>query len=162
MPRSHGFDAILVAARSGAEWAWVAIYRDLAGPVMGYFASHEVSDPDDLASELSKEASTLAERGEVESGLAHATESLIAEGESAEGARECAESLLAAADAVMSGGDEGSAEVSARVAEMLRWMASTDASGDEAFMVLVFDTVAPDEVVGIVRYRDEFDAAMSE
>lgn len=48
---SANFDEVLAAARSGEEWAWASIYRDLAGPVTGYLASRGASDPEDLASE---------------------------------------------------------------------------------------------------------------
>jgi RNA polymerase sigma factor (sigma-70 family) len=51
MTLSPDFARILGAAKSGAEWAWAAIYRDLAGPVTGYLASRGAVDPDDLASE---------------------------------------------------------------------------------------------------------------
>ena len=50
-PRDHDFDARLRAAKSGAEWAWAAIYRDLAGPVAGYLANRGATEPDDLTSE---------------------------------------------------------------------------------------------------------------
>jgi RNA polymerase sigma factor (sigma-70 family) len=45
------FSRILAAAKTGAEWAWVAIYRELAGPVTTYLAAHGASEPEDLASE---------------------------------------------------------------------------------------------------------------
>ena len=50
-PRDHDFDTRLRAAKSGAEWAWAAIYRDLAGPVAGYLANRGAAEPDDLTSE---------------------------------------------------------------------------------------------------------------
>jgi RNA polymerase sigma-70 factor (ECF subfamily) len=34
------FRMVLAAAKSGAEWAWAAIYRNLADPVTGYLAAH--------------------------------------------------------------------------------------------------------------------------
>lgn len=46
------FDEVLLAAKSGVEWAWAAIYRDLAGPVTGYFTSHGIADSEDLTSEV--------------------------------------------------------------------------------------------------------------
>ncbi len=46
------FQSVLEAAKHGAEWAWSALYRNLAGPVTGYLASRGVSDPDDLTSEV--------------------------------------------------------------------------------------------------------------
>jgi RNA polymerase sigma factor (sigma-70 family) len=45
------FLSILAAAKSGGEWAWAAMYRDLAGPVRGYFRAHGSADAEDLASE---------------------------------------------------------------------------------------------------------------
>lgn len=45
------FSEILKAAKSGAEWAWAAIYRDLAGPVKGYFSARGVREAEDLAGE---------------------------------------------------------------------------------------------------------------
>lgn len=46
------FEAILAAAKCGAEWAWAVLYRDLAGPVTGYFTARGATDPEDLASEV--------------------------------------------------------------------------------------------------------------
>lgn len=51
MTLGEPFSAILAAARVGEEWAWAAIYRDLAGPVTGYLASRGAAEPEDLASE---------------------------------------------------------------------------------------------------------------
>jgi RNA polymerase sigma factor (sigma-70 family) len=45
------FQGVLEAAKSGAEWAWGAIYRELAGPVTSYLASRGASEPEDVASE---------------------------------------------------------------------------------------------------------------
>lgn len=45
------FPTILDAAKSGAEWAWAELYRDLAGTVTGYLRSRGATDPEDLASE---------------------------------------------------------------------------------------------------------------
>lgn len=52
MAHTHDFARVLEAARQGAEWAWAALYRDLAGPVKGYFAAHGAAEPDDLTSEV--------------------------------------------------------------------------------------------------------------
>lgn len=46
-----GFPQVLAAARTGAPWAFEAIYRDLSGPVTGYLRLHGAAEPDDLASE---------------------------------------------------------------------------------------------------------------
>ena len=48
----ESFDSVLEAAKSGAEWAWAALYRDLAGPVTGYLASRGAPEPEDTASEV--------------------------------------------------------------------------------------------------------------
>lgn len=46
------FPSVLEAAKSGADWAWSALYRDLWGPVAGYLGSRGAADPEDLASEV--------------------------------------------------------------------------------------------------------------
>lgn len=51
MSLGRDFETTLVAAKRGAEWAWAALYRDLAGPVTGYLASRGAADPEDLTSE---------------------------------------------------------------------------------------------------------------
>lgn len=48
----EAFDGVLEAAKSGAEWAWAALYRDLAGPVTGYLASRGAPEAEDTASEV--------------------------------------------------------------------------------------------------------------
>ncbi len=50
-PRDHDFETRLRAAKRGAEWAWAAIYRDLAGVVSGYLANRGAAEPEDLTSE---------------------------------------------------------------------------------------------------------------
>jgi RNA polymerase sigma-70 factor (ECF subfamily) len=45
------FDDVLVAAQTGAAWAFEVIYRDLAPAVTGYLRLHGALEPDDLASE---------------------------------------------------------------------------------------------------------------
>ena len=47
----EGFASVLAAARHGEDWAWEAIYRDLAGPVTGYLRGRGAAEPEDLASE---------------------------------------------------------------------------------------------------------------
>ena len=42
-----GFDSILDAAKTGADWAWSAIYRDLAGQVLGYLRAQGAAEPED-------------------------------------------------------------------------------------------------------------------
>jgi RNA polymerase sigma-70 factor (ECF subfamily) len=48
----ESFPAVLQAARSGAEWAWTAIYRDLAPAVLGYLRSRGAAEPEDLTGEV--------------------------------------------------------------------------------------------------------------
>ncbi|UOX99898.1 RNA polymerase sigma factor [Blastococcus sp. PRF04-17] len=45
------FDDVLVAAQSGAGWAFEVLYRDLSPAVTGYLRLHGAAEPDDLASE---------------------------------------------------------------------------------------------------------------
>lgn len=42
-----GFDSVLDAAKAGAEWAWGAVYRDLAGQVLGYLRAQGATEPED-------------------------------------------------------------------------------------------------------------------
>lgn len=87
------------------------------------------------------EAGELIDNGQIDEGLTFAAEALTEEqddfdddgdGEESEeeglGRREA---LLAAADAVLSSGSEQSLEVRTRVAEKLRWMATTELTGRE-------------------------------
>jgi RNA polymerase sigma factor (sigma-70 family) len=46
------FGETLDAARAGAEWAWVSIYRELAPSVIGYLRGRGARDPEDLAGEV--------------------------------------------------------------------------------------------------------------
>lgn len=46
------FPDVLEAARKGAEWAFEALYRDLAPPVLGYLRGQAAAEPEDLASEV--------------------------------------------------------------------------------------------------------------
>ncbi len=46
------FAAVLAGARTGDEAALTEIYRDLAGPVLGYLRGQGARDPEDLASEV--------------------------------------------------------------------------------------------------------------
>ncbi len=48
MSAERPFEAVLDAARSGQQWAWERLYRDLAPSVMGYFRARRVPDPEDL------------------------------------------------------------------------------------------------------------------
>lgn len=46
------FDDVLDAARAGGEWAWRALYDDLAPTVLGYLRGRGAADPDDLTGEV--------------------------------------------------------------------------------------------------------------
>lgn len=46
------FGSVLAAAKSGADWAWSSLFRELFGPVTGYLASRGAHDPEDTASEV--------------------------------------------------------------------------------------------------------------
>ena len=47
-----GFPAVLRGARAGADWAWEALYRDLAPSVLGYLKGQGVPQAQDVASEV--------------------------------------------------------------------------------------------------------------
>jgi len=46
------FRATVEAAQAGAEWAWSRLYRDLAGPVLGYLKSRGAVEAEDLLGEV--------------------------------------------------------------------------------------------------------------
>lgn len=52
MPIGLEFPRVLDAARTGAEWAWHALYEDLAPAVLGYLRSRGARDPDDVCGEV--------------------------------------------------------------------------------------------------------------
>jgi len=56
-----GFDSVVQAARVGAPWAWSALYREIAGPVTGFFRSRGVSDPESAAGDVFFELSRSLE-----------------------------------------------------------------------------------------------------
>jgi RNA polymerase sigma-70 factor, ECF subfamily len=45
------YETVLRAARRGDDAAWAEVYRDLAGPVLGYLRAQRAPDPDDLLGE---------------------------------------------------------------------------------------------------------------
>lgn len=45
------FAQLLAAARVGAEWAWTALYRDLAPSIRGYVRARGAAEPDDVLGE---------------------------------------------------------------------------------------------------------------
>jgi len=48
----ESFEGVLAAARTGADWAWEALYRDLAPLVHGYLRSRGAGEPEDLTGEV--------------------------------------------------------------------------------------------------------------
>jgi RNA polymerase sigma-70 factor (ECF subfamily) len=48
----EGFEGVVAAAGTGAEWAWEALYRDLAPLVHGYLRSRGAREPEDLTGEV--------------------------------------------------------------------------------------------------------------
>jgi RNA polymerase sigma-70 factor (ECF subfamily) len=46
------FESALAAARTGAEWAWAEIYRELSPGVLGYLRARGATDPEDLLGEV--------------------------------------------------------------------------------------------------------------
>lgn len=55
MSLGHSFDSVLDAAKLGADWAWSALYGEIAGPVMGFFRCRGVADPEEAAGDVSFE-----------------------------------------------------------------------------------------------------------
>jgi RNA polymerase sigma factor (sigma-70 family) len=51
MPFGDDFPQVLDAARLGADWAWAALYRDLAPSARGYLRARGAPDPDDVVGE---------------------------------------------------------------------------------------------------------------
>jgi RNA polymerase sigma-70 factor (ECF subfamily) len=48
----ESFPEVLQAALGGAEWAWTALYRDVAPLVLGYLRSRGAGEPEDLTGEV--------------------------------------------------------------------------------------------------------------
>jgi RNA polymerase sigma factor (sigma-70 family) len=46
------FPYTLAAARTGAEWAWSTLYRDLAPSVLGYLRARGAGEPEDVTGEV--------------------------------------------------------------------------------------------------------------
>ncbi len=46
------FPTVLDAARAGAEWAWRALYRDLAPAVLGYLHHRGARSPEDVCGDV--------------------------------------------------------------------------------------------------------------
>jgi len=52
VPIGLNFPTVLDAARTGAEWAWTTLYRDLAPAVLGYLRMNGTPDAEDLTQEV--------------------------------------------------------------------------------------------------------------
>lgn len=52
MSLGPNFDSVLQAARVGAEWAWVQLYRELSSPVLRYLRANGAREPEDLLGEV--------------------------------------------------------------------------------------------------------------
>jgi RNA polymerase sigma-70 factor (ECF subfamily) len=52
MPLGERFEGVLAAARSGAEWAIAALYREFQPGLLRYLRARAPADGDDLASEV--------------------------------------------------------------------------------------------------------------
>ena len=52
MPLGANFDRALTAAKRGAEWAWGALFDDLAGALYGYLRLRGAAEPDDVVGEV--------------------------------------------------------------------------------------------------------------
>jgi len=48
----EGFEGVVLAARSGAEWAWTRIYQDISPLILGYLRAHRIPEPEDLTAEV--------------------------------------------------------------------------------------------------------------
>ena len=48
----ENFSGTLEAARTGADWAWAAIYRDLSPAVLGYLRARGAHEPEDVTGEV--------------------------------------------------------------------------------------------------------------
>lgn len=52
MPLPGRFEGVLAAAKTGAEWALAALYREFQPGLLRYFRTQAAADADDLASEV--------------------------------------------------------------------------------------------------------------
>jgi len=129
-PRLAGALAALltVSSVSGA-----AIAADSAVPGDALYgldrALERVGIGDGGLAERLQEAGVLAERGSLVAALAHAADAFAQIGAGDEAARSATEALRAAGDAVSRAEEGDSGGVRSRAAELLRWMATTDAGG---------------------------------
>ncbi len=59
---AENFPATLQAARTGAEWAWTDLYRDVAPSVLGYLRARRAREPEDLTGEVFLQSSATCNR----------------------------------------------------------------------------------------------------
>jgi RNA polymerase sigma factor (sigma-70 family) len=52
MDSNDGFESTLLAARAGADWAWRALYEDLAPSLARYARASRVDDPENLVGDV--------------------------------------------------------------------------------------------------------------
>lgn len=52
MLSDQDYESVIQAARSGAEWAWTAIYRELAPSILRYLRAHGAREPEDVLGEV--------------------------------------------------------------------------------------------------------------
>lgn len=52
MSLGQSFESVLDAAKAGADWAWAVLYGEIAGPVMGFFRTRGVADPEEAAGDV--------------------------------------------------------------------------------------------------------------
>ena len=52
MSLGKSFESVLDAAKLGADWAWAVLYGEIAGPVMGFFRSRGLADPEEAAGDV--------------------------------------------------------------------------------------------------------------
>ena len=46
------FESVLDAAKAGATWAWSALFREISGPLTGFFKARGVTDPESAAGDV--------------------------------------------------------------------------------------------------------------
>ena len=52
MTLGQRFESVLDAAKFGSDWAWEVLYGEIAGPVMGFFRSRGLADPEEAAADV--------------------------------------------------------------------------------------------------------------
>ncbi|MEA1901964.1 MAG: sigma-70 family RNA polymerase sigma factor [Actinomycetota bacterium] len=52
MTSTHSFESVLDAAKLGSDWAWAALYGEIAAPVMGFFRCRGVADPEEATGDV--------------------------------------------------------------------------------------------------------------